>query len=346
MRRTKPITKIEFNLTDKSNVNTIKLTQKLRELRRGIIGIREQKNALIKEIEDLEKTIKNAQLKRSISKVFLYGFFLKSHGQTLEENIAELKADKIGAQEELKQLTLELNIHLPLDLIEAYYNIDSSFRKLIDTSHIWHITNRFNYIMHPVINNKLQYIIAQSGIDALQKFFQKPHIFETDYYHDNPSYLRVYKAKTAVSRHYVRFSLKAFPEFSTLYRALHFVDTLGMELYCYPSFIIVMDKEGSFVIRDIEDLKMEYSTIPFVESNEQLVAPKVIDMTWAALYSYETGFREEIYKAMVVAEYGQLKVQVNNNWKVEFLVNNSTALLEFVEAFKQYQATFQLMTQS
>jgi hypothetical protein len=150
-------------------------------------------------------------------------------------------------------------------------------------------------------------------------------------------------ASQSVNRESVHLDIAQAPFVEGRWRALRFGNVNGEDLYLYPGFVMVHDRDGSFALIEIDQLDLESYLVHFHEDEGVPADARVVGHTWLNANKDNTPdrrFRDN--RQIPVALYGWIEFKTGGLHEA-YLVSNAEAATEFATAFERYRqvlATF------
>ncbi len=277
-------------------------TEGLEELNQQLVHAREVRISLAKEIEDTKRQICELQANLKADEKSIFAKFLGNPKK----------------YEEIKTRLNDLGATLPL-LEEEYENCAAVI----------------NYCFDPIVEDQYQKLI-----DAYQKMARSQMIW------DITSSAAANEAKSSVKysvgRVPVRFALESIDYIKTKYPAIYLQNANGSDLYIFPGFILLANRDDPMSVVDLKELKFRFKTTRFIEADGDVPSDSiVIDKTWDKVN--EDGTPDKRFKnnqQHPIVEYGALTFEFPNGLKEAYHASDVEATRIFSELFASYLNLF------
>ncbi|MGY0778894.1 DUF4236 domain-containing protein [Azospirillum argentinense] len=145
-------------------------------------------------------------------------------------------------------------------------------------------------------------------------------------------------AATRVDRTPVRLSETASDLLNTRWQGLKFDNANGEDIFVYPGFAMMRERDRDFALVDLREIEIEYSERHFQEEERVPRDAVTIGHTWAKTNkdgSPDRRFRDN-YQIPVV-RYGRLTIRSRTGINEAYMFSDATAALAFAEAFTAYR---------
>ncbi len=148
-------------------------------------------------------------------------------------------------------------------------------------------------------------------------------------------------ASTVVTRQQVRFKFDNIEIIKSKYQAFHLENKNGGDLYIYPAFIIMLNKDKRFALIDIYDFDLNFSEQKFLEEEKVPNDTKIIDKTWAKVNKNGTPDKRfnGNYEIPIVL-YGEINVTSKYGLNESYSFSSFEKSKEFAEVFNSYKSLF------
>ncbi len=145
-------------------------------------------------------------------------------------------------------------------------------------------------------------------------------------------------AKTAVERSVVKFDLNTLDFIKSIYSPFHLQTANGCNLYIYPAFVLLMDKQNAITLIELKELNLQFHQQKFQEPKESIPSDSIIiDYDWAKVN--KDGSRDMRLKdnyQIPVVKYGALKFSSNSGLNETYYVSNVGVTQNFATEFGRY----------
>lgn len=279
-------------------------SQDMQGVKETILTAHEQRLALAADLQDVKKSLAKSKKRLIISYVFLYGIIKKSIAQKIKEDISNQKEAIGQIQEQIENSAVELDFIFEDDLLNGYTSVLESFKKLCSSSKIWDVTSAYDQ----------DRVITRSA------------------------------ASIVVSKKEVRLDLKEIPDIKANFNPLYFQNGNGADIYFYPNFIIVYSSKQKFAIIGLNELRLTFTPVRFIETGIVPADSKIIDRTWAKVNKNGTPDKrfKDNYEIPVV-RYGNVALQTSTGLNEEYEFSNYEFAEAFANAFLNYQHTIKTL---
>lgn len=146
------------------------------------------------------------------------------------------------------------------------------------------------------------------------------------------------KASELISRERVELNFKPIPVINSSSRALHFENANGGDLYFFPPFLAIIDRDNTFGLVDIREINCAFKTQKTAEVKAVPTDAKIEAHTW--LHANKDGSRDKRYKNNVeipVCLYGRIDWTSPTGVQESYLFSNVDLARAFAESFSAYQ---------
>jgi AAA+ superfamily predicted ATPase len=145
-------------------------------------------------------------------------------------------------------------------------------------------------------------------------------------------------AKSTVERKKVKFKLDSLDFIKSEHSAFHLQMANGTNLFIYPAFVLLMDRQGEMTLIDLKELTFNFHQQRFHEQKESIPSDtKIIDYTWYKVN--KDGTRDlryvENYQIPVVT-YGAFNFTSANGLDKTFYISNVDLAINFANDFNLY----------
>ncbi|HEX7847738.1 MAG TPA: DUF4236 domain-containing protein [Chitinophagaceae bacterium] len=279
-------------------------SQDMQGVKETILTAHEQRLALATDLQDVKRSLAKSKTRLTISYVFLYGIIKKSIAQKIKEDIFNQKEAIDQIQEQMENSAVELDFIFEDDLLSGYTSVLESFKKLCSSSKIWDVTSAYDQ----------DRVITRSA------------------------------ASIIVSKKDVRLDLKEIPDIKANFNPLYFQNGNGADIYFYPNFIIVYSSKQKFAIIGLNELRLTFSPVRFIETGTVPADSKIIDRTWAKVNKNGTPDKrfKDNYEIPVV-RYGNIALQTSTGLNEEYEFSNYEFAEAFANAFLSHQHTIKTL---
>ncbi|MCR6722062.1 MAG: hypothetical protein NVV59_17640 [Chitinophagaceae bacterium] len=145
-------------------------------------------------------------------------------------------------------------------------------------------------------------------------------------------------ASTLISKKVVRFSHKPIDDIRANITPIYFNNANGADLYFYPNFLIVYSSKRKFAILGLDEIRVEFSPVRFVETDLVPRDSKVIDRTWVKVNKNGTPDRRfKDNREIPIVQYGSIALKSPNGLNEEYMFSNFESAEDFCRRFLEYQ---------
>jgi predicted nucleic acid-binding Zn-ribbon protein len=146
-------------------------------------------------------------------------------------------------------------------------------------------------------------------------------------------------AKTVVERVEVKFKCDSIDFIKCDHSAFHLQNASGSNLFIYPAFVLLIDKQGEITLIDLKELHFFFYEQKFHEQKETIPSDsKIVDYTWYK--SNKDGSRDLrfIHNFQIpVVDYGVFNFSSSNGLNETYYISNIEIAKKFAHEFEQYQ---------
>lgn len=272
-------------------------SQNLSELKSKLLDIESGKRELKSKIASATKILKSAKSELNWINWFPLRFLFKEKISLKKKSIESLKDDLVTLEAEYKKHQLGLDISLTDQLEAAFGALDDKFSKMILMKEIWDVT-------------------TSQGIDRV---------------------IERTTANNTIERQSVSLTRSDISKILCDYKALHFENANGGDLYFYPQFLFI-ENHDDFALVDILDIDVYYTLVRFIESECVPIDSEVVDHTW--LKANKNGDRDKRFSdnyQIPVVEYAQLHFKSKSGVNEVYMFSNPESALAFKKMLDEYK---------
>lgn len=279
-------------------------SQDMQGVKETILTAHEQRLALATDLQDVKRSLAKSKKQLIFSYVFLYGIIKKSIAQKIKEDISNQKEAIDQIEEQIENSAVQLDFIFEDDLLNGYTSVLESFKKLCSSSKIWDVTSAYDQ----------DRIITRSA------------------------------ASIVVSKKEVCLDQKEIPDIKANFNPLYFQNGNGADIYFYPNFIIVYSSKEKFAIIGLNELRLTFTPVRFIETGTVPADSKIIDHTWAKVNKNGTPDKrfKDNYEIPVV-RYGNIALQTSTGLNEEYEFSNYEFAEAFANSFLSYQNTIKAL---
>jgi hypothetical protein len=149
-------------------------------------------------------------------------------------------------------------------------------------------------------------------------------------------------AANTITRSEISISEKHLPILRADLPALCFHNINGGDLYLYPGFMLVYESKTDFAVISFADLKINFSQVRFIESEQVPTDTKIVDKTWFKVNkdgSPDKRFSSN-YQIPIVA-YGEIHMKSSSGLNEVYCFSNSELAMLFQKALSDYTEAIQ-----
>jgi len=146
------------------------------------------------------------------------------------------------------------------------------------------------------------------------------------------------RASVAISRKRVAFAFAELPFVKSTYEALHLENANGGDLYIYPGFIIILNKQKELGLVDLRKLKIDFKTSNFIEEDVTPDDAEIVDTTWK--WVNKNGMPDRRYAnnyEIDICQYGVITLSTSKGLHEAYGFSNFDKAVNFVSALTLYR---------
>lgn len=268
----------------------------LEGLQTAVIEANRQKHQLENDLTLIHGSIGRTRFLIALSKVFLLYFGIPP----LRRYLLNLLGDKQRAAEEVKSSILSsavpLDIHMDVEVNDAYDALFKCFEKLMSSQYIWDIT-------------------SASDVDKVK--------------------LRSV-ASSAISRTRTRFSFAHVQGIKSESPAFHLMNANGADIYIYPGFFVMHQNPERLGIVELTNLFVSFERTGFVETDAIPRDSRQLSEVWERSNkdgSRDKRFADN--RKLPVMEYGEITFSTSSGVYEKFMVSDCESAMTFVESLRE-----------
>jgi len=271
-------------------------SQDMQGIKDSIIDAYNQREQLQKDIKKVQTDLVLSKILIVIIHILIFGFFSKKLKNQLISNIENQKNAINQLEKEKNNSYIKLDIEFDEEMKTAYNLVLDNFKKLINSQKIWDITRSEN-------QNR---VTTRSA------------------------------ASTAIVRTEVKFDFQNLEDIQYQNKALYFKNANGADLYFYPNFIVMKNK-NDFGVIGLNELDFDFSETSFVEQEAVPSDSKIIDTTWLKVNKNGTpDKRFKDNKEIPMVRYGTITLNTETGVNEEYQFSNYESCEEFSNNFCEY----------
>ena len=259
----------------------------------------------ILDAQKIKEEMKNEYLEAESNKDMTLFFLIISHilifGFFLKKLKESYKQKKLFAnelKEDYENFKLSINFNFDKELLNVYITFRKAFELLEKAEKKWDIVS-FSYI---------------------DKYQQRTI------------------ADTSITRHEISLFINTLPFINTDYSALVFQNANGGDLYLYPGFLIIKEKNNNdFAIIDYKNLKIDLSYTNFQEEEKIPTDSIQVGSTWK--YTNKNGSRDKRFNnnfQIPLLRYASISFMTNDGLNEKYMFSNCETALAFYSSFDAY----------
>lgn len=274
----------------------------------GLFGLKESIiNAQIVK-EELRQDKNKLALKTTFSLLLMVFSYILIFGffiKWFKNNYIILKQASNEAKETYENFKLDIEFNMDQSILNDYLTLKKNFEQLANINVIWDIT-------------------SAKSVDRVKERSA---------------------AGTSITRTKVKFSKSSLDYINTKYEALRFQNANGGDMFLYPGFIVMIDKQNKeFGLIDFREINIEHHGQRFVETEGVPKDSKVVDRTWK--YVNKSGSPDKRYKdnyEIPIALYYELTISSTKGLFESYQFSNPEIGQIFCDSFSKYQDSLQKM---
>ena len=149
-------------------------------------------------------------------------------------------------------------------------------------------------------------------------------------------------AKSIVERKEVKFKTDSIDFIKSDYDALHLENANGSDLYIYPVFVLLINKQREITLIDLKEINFDFQQQRFQEQEAtKPVDAEIVDYTWYK--ANKDGSRDLRYVGnfqIPIVKYGTIIFNFRNKLSETYHVSNFELTQNFADDFKKYIGLF------
>ena len=269
----------------------------------GLFGLKESIINARKTKEELKTNADEVKSKMKTAHILMIVSYILIFGifiKWFKENYNTLKADAEDAEETYVNFKLDIDFDMDSSIKSEYSSLKNCFNKLSASGTVWDITG------------------TRSNDRAKTRSL----------------------AETSMHRVPVSFNMDTLEYISSKYEAMKLHNSAGGDIYIYPGFIIMANKNNvnDFGIIDYRDIKIGHSDQNFIESESVPRNTKIVGKTWK--YVNANGKPDKRFKdnpEYPITLYYKLTLETTKGFNEWYLFSNQEAGKQFCETLITYR---------
>lgn len=221
---------------------------------------------------------------------------------------AETATEKVSElEEQLRLSTIATHIEIDKEQADFYYRFKDEFASLCECAAIWDVKTRQ----------------------------------ATDQYHERTV------ANMRIDRERVKFNLATCDLIQWDEKVPHIQNAKNGSFYFYPGFILYRTAREAFSAIEYHDVEGKASMLAFHEESGVPSDSKIIGQTWAK--ANKDGSRDRRFAdnyQIPIAQYGQISFKSDNGLWEEFHFSDFQRLVNFLNAWNDFAASFEPISKS
>jgi hypothetical protein len=274
----------------------------------GLFGLKESIiNAQIVK-EELRQESHRLAFKKVSSLFLLTVSYLLIFGifiKWLKENYISARDASREAKETYQNFKLDIEFNMDRSILNDYLTMKKNFEQLMNINVIWDIT-------------------SAKSVDRVKERSA---------------------AGTSITRTKVKFSKSSLDYINTEYEAIRFQNANAGDLFIYPGFIVMIDKQNKeFGLIDFREISIEHHGQRFVETDGVPNDSKIVDRTWK--YVNKNGSPDKRYKdnhEIPIALYYEMTLSTKKGLFESYHFSNPEIGQIFCDSFNTYKESLQKM---
>lgn len=251
------------------------------------------------ELIDEIEITKKAIIKSKRAKLIASFFIIGFLLKKYKNAIIEKEEYLIELTNQLNNCQVNIDIHFEEKFDDGYKDLLQAYKNLLTSDYIWDITSYVD------IDMKTHRSAASGG----------------------------------VTRFRVNFKFDNIDIVKSSYSAFHLENKNGGDLYIYPAFVMLTNKNNEFAFIDLKELDMIFEEQNFLEQENIPSDTEVIGKTWAKVN--KDGTPDKRFKGnfeIPIVRYGRVNIKSESGLNESFSISDSNKAEEFVKYFKLYKA--------
>lgn len=293
------------------NINSVDVdditSQNMEGVKQTIMLAHQQRLQLRKDIIKVKSELAKSKAKLIFSYIFIFGFFKKGMVAEIKSDIQSQRRVINDLAEEVKKSYVGLDVDFSEDMEAEYKSLVKSFESLTQSSKIWDVTGAYNEDTRKTRS----------------------------------------AASTVIKKNETKIGFKQLPDIKSKYQAMYFKNLNGADVYIYPNFIIMYEKNGKFGVIDFSELDFKVMRTRFIETEVVPKDSKIIDKTWAKVNKNGTPDKrfKGNYQIPVVA-YGDILMKTQTGMNENWQFSNCDSCIDFGEKFLRYKGIIESLVHS
>lgn len=269
----------------------------LNELKASLIDIESGRRSLRKNIDSDNVLLDKLKSELSWINWFPLRFVFKGKIELKTQAITKVSEALIQQKQDYERHKLGLEVSLSDQLEAAFGSLEDTYSEMINTKKVWDIT-------------------TSQSIDRVAHRTTAHNIIE---------------------RKEVSLKRTSNNKIQCDYKALHFENANGGDLYIFPQFLYI-EKDDDFALIDLLDIELDFSLTRFIESESVPGDTKIIDHAWAK--SNKDGSRDKRFAdnyQIPVVRYGELHLKSKSGLNEVYMTSNPESAHAFKKMFDDYK---------
>jgi hypothetical protein len=153
-------------------------------------------------------------------------------------------------------------------------------------------------------------------------------------------------ATQRISRKPVKLNFSSSKIIDTNYKALHFTNANGNDIYIYPGFVMMRNLGGDFALIDVRELEVRRSQSSFIEEESVPTDSEIIGQTWYK--ANKDGSRDRRFAGnyqIPIARYAEIEFHSSTGLYEVYQFSNYSRAVNFFKALTDYQKAVAAMAE-
>lgn len=267
-------------------------------IKKALMDANEYHMGLQSDFKKVKQSLFLSKLNLWTSKLFIYGLINRRVVENIKSDIEDKKSIIEEIKHQLAESSLPFETSFSDEIDSAFKALVIAFESLASSKGIWDVT----------ATQSQNASKARSSVSSL------------------------------VTKKAVKIGIKEMTFVNSSISPLWFQNANGGDLFLYPTFLVIASATKDFGVVLLDELKILFESVRFVETSTFPADALIIDRTWEKVNS--NGKPDKRFKnnrQFPVVSYGRISLKTSTGLHEQFMFSNKKVSEDFCKAFLAYQ---------
>jgi hypothetical protein len=270
----------------------------LSELKKMINEAATKRIELIATVRREERSLRWAQWRVRLARWFLIRLFSESIVLKLATQLTDAENSVNTARERLSECSIPIDFDFDQPTLDAYSALVRSFEGLITCQRAWNVTLSL----------------------PTNRFVERT------------------RARESIDRQLVDLNFQQSDIIDTSQKAIHFTNANGNDIYFYPGFLMIPDRDENFALLNIQELHLSFSKSPYYEDAGVPSDSEIVGHAWKK--ENKDGSRDRRFadnSQIPIAKYASIEFRSSTGLREAYQFSSYSKPLTFFQSLSEYQ---------